>query len=49
MLRKGRKVEVPPAGAVSNEYIKKWAKKHNPIITQEMKDDVDIIYFMDRL
>ena len=29
--------------------IKKWAKKHNPVITQEMKDDANIVYFMDRI
>ena len=27
--------------------IKSWAKKHNPNITQEMKDDPDKLYFMD--
>ena len=29
--------------------IRKWSKKHNPTITQEMKDDVNIVYFMDRV
>ena len=29
--------------------IKKWAKKHNPIITQKMKENKDIVYFIDRL
>lgn len=29
--------------------IKKWSKKHNPTITQEMKDAVNIVYFMDRV
>ena len=27
--------------------IKSWAKKHNPVITQEMIDDPDVVYFMD--
>ena len=27
--------------------IKAWAKKHNPTVTQEMKDDPDKLYFMD--
>ena len=27
--------------------IKSWAKKHNPTVTQEMKDDPDKLYFMD--
>jgi hypothetical protein len=27
--------------------IKKWAKNHNPEITQEMIDDKDTLYFMD--
>lgn len=27
--------------------IKRYAKKHNPIITQKMKEDVHVIYFMD--
>lgn len=27
--------------------IKKWAKEHNPKITQEMIDDPNVIYFMD--
>lgn len=29
--------------------IKKWAKKHNPIITQDMKNDNNVVYFIDRL
>lgn len=29
--------------------IKKWAKKHNPIITQKMKEDKNIVHFIDRL
>ena len=29
--------------------IKKWAKKHNPIITQDMKNDINVVYFIDRL
>lgn len=29
--------------------IKKWAKKHNPIITQKMKENKDVVYFIDRL
>ena len=27
--------------------IKKWARKHNPVITQDMKDDINVVYFMD--
>ena len=27
--------------------IKRWAKKHNPIITQKMKEDPDTVYFLD--
>lgn len=29
--------------------IKKWAKKHNPIITQKMKEDKNTVHFIDRL
>lgn len=29
--------------------IKKWAKKHNPIITQKMKEDTNVVHFIDRL
>lgn len=29
--------------------IKKWAKKHNPIITQKMKENKDVVYFIDKL
>lgn len=29
--------------------IKKWAKKHNPIITQKMKEDKNIVHFIDKL
>ena len=27
--------------------IKKWAKRHNPIITQKMREDNDVVYFID--
>lgn len=29
--------------------IKKWAKKHNPVITQDMKNNINVVYFIDRL
>lgn len=29
--------------------IRKWSKKHNPTITQDMKDDINVVYFMDRV
>lgn len=29
--------------------IKKWAKKHNPIITQKMKEDKNTVHFIDMI